>query len=651
MELYLAYQVIARKWRPQSFHELVGQEHISTTLLNALRNNRLPQALLFTGVRGTGKTSTARILAKSLRCPNAVDFVPCGVCPSCEDIASSRSLDVIEIDGASNNGVDAVRELRETIGYMPSSGKYKVYIIDEVHMLSTSAFNALLKTLEEPPPHVVFIMATTEAQKIPNTILSRCQRFDFRRIPSRQIAAQLEKICLADGIKTEPQALWMIARQGDGSMRDSQSLLDQVITFSRSDVTAAKVIDVLGLTDRTILLEALTALVHRNPQAAVDLIEKVFRAGYDPKVFAQDLLEEIRHALMVRLCPNEPSRLVDLPDNEIEELRKLTADLGDEDLHALFDMALKGVNDLLRSQEPRIVLEMLLLRMAAAPRIANLAALFATAVAGGVASGAKTGAGARAASLGTQSPRPQPTVPLVPPPETKSATQPASQPAAETSAQAQTPPQTATQTLDTPAAPVEKPSYSMSSFTRPAAGRTVTTSGSNTVQPAAGASAQAPVTATAAPAAETRSPKSNDPWYLFVEQVKKSNSLLGAMLENTHLISNENSVLKIGVQKKMSFLFDKINDPENVKRIEAFVETLWNKTYKVQVQLADEKVKAATPKATADQAEMDHTKSIEQAVELNPLVQTAQNVFKTQIKSIKDQGQQTNVKSAKPELK
>ena len=269
----LAYQVIARKWRPQSFHDLVGQEHISTTLLNALRNDRLPQALLFTGVRGTGKTSSARILAKSLRCPNAKDFVPCGVCRECEDIANSRSLDVIEIDGASNNGVDAIRELRETVGYMPSSGRWKVYIIDEVHMLSTSAFNALLKTLEEPPPHVVFIMATTEAQKIPNTILSRCQRFDFRRIPSRQIAAQLQKICEAEGVRVEPEAVWLIARQADGSMRDSQSLLDQVITFAAGELTLAKAVDVLGLTDRTVLLETLTALVTRNTEMAIALIE------------------------------------------------------------------------------------------------------------------------------------------------------------------------------------------------------------------------------------------------------------------------------------------------------------------------------------------------------------------------------------------
>ena len=222
----MSYQVIARKWRPQSFDQLVGQDHISQTLQNALRHDRLPHALLFTGPRGTGKTSSARILAKSIRCPNAVDFVPCNTCTECMDIAQSRSVDVIEIDGASNNGVDAIRELRDTVGYMPSRGKQKVYIIDEVHMLSTSAFNALLKTLEEPPPHIVFVLATTEVHKIPLTILSRCQRFDFRSISTRQITDHLRVICEKENVSAEEEALWIIARQGNGSMRDSQSLLD-----------------------------------------------------------------------------------------------------------------------------------------------------------------------------------------------------------------------------------------------------------------------------------------------------------------------------------------------------------------------------------------------------------------------------------------
>ena len=618
-----SYQVIARKWRPQSFGDLVGQEHISTTLLNALRHNRLPQALLFTGVRGTGKTSSARILAKSLRCPNAKDFVPCGVCSECEDIANSRSLAVVEIDGASNNGVDAIRELRETVGYMPPSGKYKVYIIDEVHMLSTSAFNALLKTLEEPPPHVVFIMATTEVQKIPSTILSRCQRFDFRRIPSRQIAAQLTKICDAEGVKTETEAIWLIARHGDGSLRDSQSLLDQVITFCDGKVTLEKVTEVLGLTDRSLLLDTVAALVGRDTQGAVHVIEKVFKAGYDPKVFAQDLLEEIRNALLVRLCGDDPSRVVDLPDTEIDGLRKLTEPLSEEDLHFLFDMTLKGVNDLLRSQDARIVLEMLLLRMAAAPRIASLAAL-----AHGTAVPVAAPAGHRA-----------PVAPL--------------SPASVTSGPKVSVPLMTNEAVVANHQPAARPQYTAASFSRPA------NTPPGTPMPAA------PVSAAPAPAAplptqqagprsaaqlDAAEPpavdeaKSNDPWYKFVIRVKAANGLLGAMLENTHMIASDAGKLVIGVPRKMNFLIDKVKEEENIKRIETFVETFWNKKVSVEVKLADEQAnqaQPATPKTVAEDHVKAQTKSVEQAVEQNPLVQTAQNVFKTQIKSIKNKRETT----------
>ncbi len=368
----MAYQVIARKWRPRDFNELIGQEHVSQTLLNALRHERLHHALLFTGPRGTGKTSSARILAKALRCPNAKDFVPCHTCAECEEIASGRSLNVIEIDGASNNGVDAIRELRDTVGYMPSTGKYKLYIIDEVHMLSTSAFNALLKTLEEPPGHVIFVLATTEVHKIPETVLSRVQRFDFRHIPIRAIVAHLQNICSSDNIKAEPEALWTIARQGAGSMRDSQSFLDQAITFAGQELTLSKVTEVLGLTDRRLLGEMLNAIVKQDAIAAVNALDKVFSGGYEPRLFIQDLLELIRHLLMVKLMAEKASSVVDLPESEIAELSNLSQSVGQEDIHALFDMALKGANDLGRAPDARIALEMVVLRMAEAPRLKDI---------------------------------------------------------------------------------------------------------------------------------------------------------------------------------------------------------------------------------------------------------------------------------------
>ena len=363
----MSYEVIARRWRPQDFTGLVGQDHIRTTLQNALKANRLHHALLFTGPRGTGKTSTARILAKSLRCPNAVDFIPCNKCSECEEITSGRSMNVIEIDGASNNGVDAIRELRDTVGYMPSSGKFKLYIIDEVHMLSTSAFNALLKTLEEPPEFVYFVMATTDVHKIPNTVLSRCQRFDFRRIPTRIIAAHLQLICERDGVKFEPDALWTIARQGDGSMRDAQSLLDQTINFTNGNLQRDLVVTTLGLTDRGLLMDLLTAILHRQTAEVVNGLKRLHDSGSDAKLFLLDLMEQVRNTLLLKISGDRS--LIDLPDSEQEALIQQSAALTGEDLHLLFDMCLKGAQDLARAADTLLVLEMILLRMANAPRV------------------------------------------------------------------------------------------------------------------------------------------------------------------------------------------------------------------------------------------------------------------------------------------
>lgn len=368
----MSYQVIARKWRPQSFKDLVGQEHVVTTLENALKQSRMPHALLFTGARGVGKTSAARILAKSLRCPNTKDLVPCNECSDCTEIANGTSVNVIEIDGASNNGVESIRELRETVAYMPSHGKYKVYIIDEVHMLSTSAFNALLKTLEEPPAHVVFIFATTEIQKIPVTILSRCQRFDFKRIATRKVVERLKFISEAEGVKMDTQSLWLLARESEGSLRDSQSLLDQVITFCGSEVTYKKVVEILGLTDRSILFDTLKAIIERQPQRVLAIIQKVVELGYEPKQFVQDLLKDLRNMMIVKVSQGLSLDFLDLPDEELKDFQAMSDGLTNEDIHLLFDMSLKGAGDVMRSQDSRTVLEMLLIRLTQAPSLESI---------------------------------------------------------------------------------------------------------------------------------------------------------------------------------------------------------------------------------------------------------------------------------------
>lgn len=367
----MSYQVIARKYRPQTFDQIVGQNHITQTLNNALKNNRIPHALLFTGPRGTGKTSSARILAKALRCPNAVNFVPCDHCQSCLEIAQGRSVDVIEIDGASNNGVDAIRDLRENVMFMPSSGHYKIIIIDEVHMLSTSAFNALLKTLEEPPSHVIFILATTEVHKIPQTILSRCQRFDFRRIQLKEIAAHLATVCKQENVEAEMSALWLIARQGDGSMRDSLSLLDQVISFTNGHLTEAQVSSVLGLTERSLVYEAFQALLNRKPEQIIQVLQKLIQAGQNPSLFLEDLAKLIRHSLILK-TNHDARAMIDLPDDEINRLIERVSATSYADLHMLFDMTLKGLQEVARAQDAEIVFEIALLRMAQAPSLMDI---------------------------------------------------------------------------------------------------------------------------------------------------------------------------------------------------------------------------------------------------------------------------------------
>jgi DNA polymerase-3 subunit gamma/tau len=370
----LSYQVIARKYRPQSFDQMVGQNHITQTINNAVKNNRIPHALLFTGLRGTGKTSSARILAKTLRCEKPVNNSPCNQCQNCLEIAASRSVDVIEIDGASNNGVDAIRDLRDNVMFAPSSGKYKVFIIDEVHMLSTSAFNALLKTLEEPPAHVIFILATTEVHKIPQTILSRCQRFDFRRIPLKQVAEHLKQICELENISADKAALWLIAKQGEGSMRDSLSLLDQVISFTDSNLTESQVSQVLGLTERTLIFEVFDCLLNRDSKALVSCLERLSVSGQNPLLFLEDLSKLVRHSLLLKADPTSTD-LIDLPEDEINLLLQKIMRVTNADLNIFFDMLIKGMQDLNLSEDAQLVFEVVLLRISQAPQVSDLMAL------------------------------------------------------------------------------------------------------------------------------------------------------------------------------------------------------------------------------------------------------------------------------------
>ena len=359
----MAYLVLARKWRPQFFTDLIGQEHVSQTLTNAIRSGRIHHAFLFTGARGVGKTSAARILAKALNCEEGLSDHPCGTCSSCTEITAGQGLDVLEIDGASNTGVDDIRELRENIRYLPSRSRFKIFIIDEVHMLSTNAFNALLKTLEEPPEHAKFIFATTEPHKIPITILSRCQRFDFRKIPLARVAKRLREISDAENLTISDRSLSLIARQGEGSMRDALSTLDQVIAFSGEEVEDDAVQTLLGMVDRRLLLDTVEAVLQRDSRRALDSVHRVDQQGLALRQFTKDLLEMFRGMVICKVV-DEPAEMLDLVGDELKELKTLSEEASLEDLQRIVTLLMKTQSELVHSSYPLLTLEMSLVRLA-----------------------------------------------------------------------------------------------------------------------------------------------------------------------------------------------------------------------------------------------------------------------------------------------
>ncbi len=372
--LRMSYQVIARKWRPGVFEEVIGQPHVTRTLQNAIRLDRIAHAYLFSGARGVGKTSVARILAKALNCEKGLSPTPCSQCSNCREISYGNSVDVIEIDGASNRGIDNIRELRETVRYRPAKGRYKVYIIDEVHMLTTEAFNALLKTLEEPPPHVIFIFATTEPHKIPATILSRCQRFDFRRLSLLQIVEHLKRIISQEGAGFSDGVLYAMAREADGSMRDAQSLLEQLLAFSGDELPETEILDILGVIDRQSVLRTAEAILSGNVHACLDLVTDVYRRGIDSRRFCQHLCDHFRNLIFVAVSSGRETG-IDLPEDEKKLLKDQASATTAESLHVYFQMLLRGEEQIRRSSMPKIALEMLLLRMAQLPKLESIDAV------------------------------------------------------------------------------------------------------------------------------------------------------------------------------------------------------------------------------------------------------------------------------------
>jgi len=359
----MEYLVLARKWRPQVFEDVVGQDHVVKTLKNSISHDRVAHAFIFGGPRGVGKTSVARILAKALNCEKGPAEVPCNECTNCREITAGTSMDVQEIDGASNRGIDEIRELRENVKFSPVSSRHKIYIIDEVHMLTKEAFNALLKTLEEPPSHVIFIFATTEVHRVPATILSRCQRFDFKRVSKKLITDKLEQIARVEKISISENGLFLLAEGGDGSMRDAQSIFDQVISYAGTDIKDSDIKDLLGLTDRRFLFDLSAAIFERNAGKCLKIIDEGYYSGLDMKHFYQMLTGHFRNLLMTKVIGDDVST-VNLSGSEIEKLKEQIKSISRETLQRMIDILMDEEEGIRRSINTRLNIELTVVRMA-----------------------------------------------------------------------------------------------------------------------------------------------------------------------------------------------------------------------------------------------------------------------------------------------
>ncbi len=370
----MSYQVIARKYRPQVFEDVVGQGLITDTLKNAILSERVAHGYIFSGARGVGKTTTARVLAKALNCVQGPTVKPCGVCPSCQEIAAGNSIDVMEIDAASNRGIDEIRELRETVRYLPARDRYKIFIIDEAHMLTTEAFNALLKTLEEPPPRSLFILATTEAHKLPSTIQSRCQHFSFRLLDYEEIFARLKAVCEQEQIKADEGALSAVTQAAEGSMRDGLSLLDQVIASCGNELEEKHVRQVLGVVPAQLLGDVLEAVSGRDARRVLELVGQLATEGYELGHFCAELTRTVRNLMVAKSCGADSS-LMQVASAERVRLAQLSQLFSEEDLARFFNLLLRAESEMRYSLQPRFHLELGLMKLVHAQRLASLEGL------------------------------------------------------------------------------------------------------------------------------------------------------------------------------------------------------------------------------------------------------------------------------------
>ncbi|QWV97559.1 DNA polymerase III subunit gamma/tau [Geomonas nitrogeniifigens] len=584
----MSYLVLARKWRPQTFSDLVGQEHVSQTLKNAIDGGRVAHAFLFTGARGVGKTSSARILAKALNCESGLTVEPCNTCSTCLEITEGNSVDVFEIDGASNTGVDDIRELRDNIKYLPSRSRYKIFIIDEVHMLTTNAFNALLKTLEEPPPHVKFIFATTEPHKVPITILSRCQRFDFKRIALPRIVSRLRFIVDQEGVQVSDEALSVVARKGDGSMRDSLSTLDQVLAFCGNSVSDADVAALLGVVDRRLIMDGCRSVLDADVKGALGIVAQVDSFGYSMRQFCQELINQFRNIAILKAV-GEPGDLLELSDAELGELTALGGQASVQDLQRHLAILLKAEAEMAHAGFPRLILEMALIKMASlAPAIPVQDLL------------ARLDALEKGGPLPPRAEAPRPSAPAPRP------------------AQQSAPPQQQSPPSRPAAAPVA-------------------------AAPVAGAPPRHAAEPQAAPPAFA---SGGDLWGGFVQAVKAKKPMLGGALEEVYPVKVAQGVLEIGCLQG-SFQLTRLQDPEQINELKSLAQGHFGVPTQVKVVALSGPPSDAAPTLSEKKSLEDAERKavLRREAEEHPLVAVAVELFDGEIAEVQELPQKEAAKS------
>ena len=580
------YQVSARKYRPGTFRDVIGQPHVVQTLANAIASKRIAHAFLFSGTRGVGKTTMARILAKALNCEKGPTATPCDACANCQEIALGTSMDVIEIDGASNTGVDDVREIRENVKFTPFRGHYRIYIIDEVHMLSTSAFNALLKTLEEPPAHVVFIFATTEIHKIPATILSRCQHYNFRRIPRAEIIQRLRFVAKQDGLAVEDRSLSAIARASEGSMRDALSVLDQAVAFAGKTVKHGDLETLLGAVPQEHVRAMIAAVIAQNSPAAVGVIAQLLDQGHDLRAYCADLVEYARHMLVAAVVPAAPDlrSLIEAPEDDVRQIVEDAKAFTVEQVQELFRILSHAEDTLRLSAHPRFVLE------SAAIRATRL-----------LAAGTPAAVAPPAANQTARQAVPQAAPAL-------------SRPAAGSSPAAPARPVAQTTSVSSPARPPAAPPKPMPPklAMQPAV-----------VKPPQAAPPPAP------PAIQLN-------WEQVVEHVSGRHPNIGAFLEQGTLLGIDGNQLTIGYPANASVARGMMEKPDNQQLIAALCTELAGRPVRLKiVELTDGQAAAPSPAQVRAAKARSQKDALLEQTRAHPLAKQARDVFGSDVVDIR----------------